>query len=149
MNLPFALPDWMPWWAPTIVLVLALLWVLAFLIVPFSVIGVKSRLDGLEARLDEIQAEIRTLVLRLPDAGHAVEFDDLYAAPPGEPEPAPYRRPHPFARPPIPPAAHQLDEPGHPLAAPVPPAGPGRQRRPEPPRPPRDGRTEPRLDWPR
>ena len=151
MNFPFALPDWMPWWAPTIVLVLALLWLLAFLIVPFSVIGVKSRLDGLEARLDEIQAEIRTLTLRLPDAGHAVEFNDLYAAPPfAEPEPSPPRRPHPFSRPPIPPAAHQLDEPEHPLAAPAPPpGGVGRGNRPEGPRARREGRSEPRLDWPR
>ena len=149
MNLPFALPDWMPWWAPTIVLVLVLLWLLAFLLVPFSVIGVKSRLDGLEARLDDIQAEIRTLALRLPDAGHAIEFDDLYASPPAEPAPSPPRRPPPFSRPPIPPAAHQLDDPEHPLTAPNPPQGAGRPQRPGALRPLRDGRTEPRLDWPR
>ena len=34
---------------------------------PFSVFGVKGRLDGVEARLDEIQAEIRALSLRLPE----------------------------------------------------------------------------------
>ena len=149
MNFPFPLPDWMPWWAPTIVLVLVLLWLLAFLLVPFSVIGVKSRLDGLEARLDEIQAEIRTLTLRLPGAGHSVEFDDLYAAPPDPvPPPPPRRQANPFARPPIPPAAHELDQDrDQPLAAPPPPSdGLGRQRRTEPPR---EGRTEPRLDWPR
>ena len=47
-----------PLWVPLVILVPTLLWGLAFLLVPFSVIGVKSRLDGLEARLDEIQAEI-------------------------------------------------------------------------------------------
>ncbi len=36
---------------------------------PFSVIGVKGRLEGVEARLDEIQGEIRSLALRLPDPG--------------------------------------------------------------------------------
>lgn len=54
MTLPFTLPDWLPWWVPILFLVPALLYALAFLFMPFSVIGVKSRLEAVEARLDEI-----------------------------------------------------------------------------------------------
>jgi hypothetical protein len=146
MTLPFALPDWLPWWVPAIVLVLALLWVLTFLMVPFSVIGLKARLDGLEARLDEIQAEIRTLTLRLPDPVQPVEFDDLYAPP------EPPRREPGFARPPIPPAAHEIEDEaeGASNVEPPPPDSPPRSRRTEPRRgSSREPRTEPRLDWPR
>ena len=69
MTLPFTLPDWLPWWVPIVLLVPALLYALAFLFMPFSVIGVKSRLEVIEARLDEIQGEIRHLALRLPETG--------------------------------------------------------------------------------
>ncbi len=143
MNLPYDLPAWLPWWIPLVLVVPALLWILAFLLVPFSVIGLKSRMEGLEARLDEIQAEIRTVVLRLPETGHAVEFDELYTAP----EPVqPTRRVPVISRPPIPPATHQL-EPEEPREAPPPGSVPRNGRRTDPPR--RESRTEPRLDWPR
>jgi hypothetical protein len=143
MTLPFNLPLWLPWWAPLVLVVPALLWLLGFLMVPFSVIGVKSRLDGLEARLDEIQAEIRTLALRLPEAARAVHFDELYTAPePIEPQ----HHPPVITRPPIPPAAHELEERERAREAPSPGSLP-RGRRAEPPR--REDRLEPRLDWPR
>ncbi len=67
MTLPFSLPDWAPPWLGFVVLVVGVLFALAFLVMPFSVFGVKGRLDGLEARLDEIQREIRLLALRLPE----------------------------------------------------------------------------------
>jgi hypothetical protein len=38
---------------------------LAYLLMPFAVFGVKGRLEALEAQLDELQAEIRSLTLRL------------------------------------------------------------------------------------
>ena len=60
------LPDWLPWWVPLALLVPALLWALSFLFMPFSVFGVKSRLEVIEARLEEIQNEIRHVALRLP-----------------------------------------------------------------------------------
>ena len=69
MTLPFALPDWVPWWVSIVVIVPVVLFVLAFLLMPFSVFGVKGRLEGVEARLDEIQGEIRSLALRLPERG--------------------------------------------------------------------------------
>ena len=133
MTLPFTLPDWLPWWVPIVLLVPLLLYALAFLFMPFSVIGVKSRMEVIEARLDEIQNEIRHLSLRLPEAGR-VDYDEIYAP---EPTVEPRRAAPVTARPPIPPAAHDLQD----------------QEPREP--PPRDrrtgggGRSEPRLDWPR
>jgi len=96
MTLPFALPDWLPWWVPIVLIVPALLYLLALLVMPFAVLGVKSRLDAIDLRLDEIQGEIRSLSLRMrePSGGRA-ERDDLYVDPPDRARP----------RPPIPPAA--------------------------------------------
>jgi hypothetical protein len=154
MTLPFALPDWLPWWVPLLLLVPALLYALAFLFMPFSVIGVKGRLDVIEARLDEIQGEIRSLALRLREPGigdhRGADFEEVYAP---RPEDAARRTPQTAARPPIPPAAHELEE-----QAPRAPtqgwAGRQQQRR-DAPRPAAanraegTGRAEPRLDWPR
>src|SRR5450756_103942 len=67
MTLPFTIPDWLPWWAPVAVLVPVLLYLLVFLMMPLSVLGLKGRIDGVEARLDEIHEEIRMLALRLPE----------------------------------------------------------------------------------
>ena len=154
MNLPFALPAWLPWWASLVLLVAAGLWGLAFLLVPFSVIGVKARLEGLEARLDELHAEIRTLALRLQESGAAAAFDEAYAIP-APPRPAaapPLRRPAAVPRPPIPPSG-PLGVPPAPLpSTPIRPARemPAPEGTREPlaaPRPPRrEGRIEPRFD---
>lgn len=152
MTLPFALPDWLPWWVPLLLLVPALLYALAFLFMPFSVIGVKGRLDVVEARLDEIQGEIRSLALRLREPGAAdyrADFEEVYA--PRQDDAA--RRGAPLmTRPPIPPAAHELEEqaphapsPGWAGRGPrrdaARPAAAGRSEG--------TGRSEPRLDWPR
>ena len=48
MNTLFAFPDWVPWWVPMVLLVPALLYALAFLFMPFSVLGVKTRLEVIE-----------------------------------------------------------------------------------------------------
>jgi hypothetical protein len=138
MTLPFVVPDWLPWWVPIVLLVPALLYALAFLFMPFSVIGVKSRLDVIEARLDEIQGEIRHLALRLPESVHATDYDEIYAPNPAERP----QRPAPtvITRPPIPPASHELD-----TDQPDPRTG---RREPDRDRP-QAGRSEPRLDWPR
>ena len=138
MTLPFTVPDWLPWWVPIVLLVPALLYALAFLFMPFSVIGVKSRLEVIEARLDEIQGEIRHLSLRLPETAR-VDYDEIYA-----PEPAvqPRRAPPATTRPPIPPAAHDLED-QEPRELPPRAVRRGADRRPA------TGRAEPRLDWPR
>jgi hypothetical protein len=104
MTLPFALPDWVPWWVPLLLLLPALLYGLAFLFMPFSVIGVKARLEVIEARLDEIQNEIRHLALRLPAGSDQADFDEIYAPP----SLTGRRAPPVIDRPPIPPSLHDL-----------------------------------------
>ena len=98
MPVPALLPDWLPPWVQLAALVVLLLAALLFLAVPFSVIGLKGRLDGIEVRLDEIQGEIRSLSLRLPEAGEAPYQQDW--SPPERLAP----------RPPIPPAARGRGE---------------------------------------
>lgn len=106
MTALLPLPEWVPPWVSLLALVVASLFALALLCMPFSVFGVKGRLEGVEARLDEIQGEIRSLALRLPEPmDHG---DD-----PPEPQP---RRWGPTARPPIPPAPREREplDPGAP-----------------------------------
>ena len=86
------LPDWVPAWVHAVALCSGALLTLAFLFLPFAVFGTKGRLDVIEARLDEIQGEIRSLSLRLPEPLATADDDDAaYVA----------------ARPPIPPAPRQ------------------------------------------
>ena len=123
MTSPLPLPDWVPWWVHLAVLLAGGLFGLLFLAMPFAVFGVKGRLEAIEVRLDEIQAEIRSLSLRLPEPAG---MDDTYL-------PAPADRytagTYAAARPPIPPAPHS--PPPHSPPPHSPPARPGR--------------TEPRL----
>ena len=57
----------LPEWSGLVVALLLLLAAIAFLLMPFSVFGVKGRLESLEAQLDEIQDDIRALAMRLPE----------------------------------------------------------------------------------
>lgn len=157
MTMPFDLPDWLPWWVPLVLLLPALLYGLAFLFMPFSVIGVKSRLEAIEARLDELQNELRHLALRLPAPARETDFEDVYA-----PKPPPRRIAEPpMTRPPIPPAAYDLPEdrpvrrPEH-LPEDMPETNDDRPPPPAHARPIRRGepqmrppRSEPRVNWPR
>jgi hypothetical protein len=161
MSIPAMLPDWVPWWVPLVLLVPALLYALAFLFMPFSVLGLKGRLEVLEARLDEIQAEIRHLSLRLPASPREVDFDEVYAPistmtprreePPPESAPsmgrppAPDRNPY-VERPPIPPAAHDLYDEDGPVEREPPPPHMRPVRRLDAPPVVRSDRVEPRLD---
>lgn len=141
IALPF-LPDWLPGWVPIALLVPALLYLLAFLFMPFSVIGVKARIDGLEARLDELQSELRTLVLRLPEPVRSASAEDfsLFAGP------GRGARAEPSQPPPIPPLPRPATAP-----APVrpPPTRPLRGEAARNEEDPAARRSEPRLDWPR
>jgi hypothetical protein len=158
MTLPLALPDWLPWWVTLVVIVPALLFLLAFLFMPFSVFGVKGRLEGVEARLDEIQGEIRSLALRLPERLERYERDPRVIEPPP-------RRWAEDDRPPIPPAAsprrpaderqpqpRRAEHEERPLAPPSPYERLAEDRPPPPPThrvdPSRGGRAEPRLGPP-
>src|SRR6202020_3085230 len=49
MNLPLMLPAWIPGWVVLILALPVLLYVLAFLLMPFSVFGVQARIESLEA----------------------------------------------------------------------------------------------------
>jgi hypothetical protein len=141
MNIPFVLPDWVPWWVPLVLVVPTLLYALAFVFMPFSVLGVKSRLEVIEARLDELQQEIRHLALRLPAGRQELDFEDIYA-----PAQQLQRRDASLNdRPPIPPAVQDLYDDGAPVERPAPPPTMrpfGRQE----PVIIRQERAEPRLD---
>jgi len=67
MPFPIPWPDWMPAWATIALLALALLYLLVFLMMPFSVFGLKSRIDRIELLLEDLQSEVRQLSLRLPE----------------------------------------------------------------------------------
>jgi hypothetical protein len=142
MNTLFAFPDWVPWWVPMVLLVPALLYALAFLFMPFSVLGVKTRLEVIELRLDEIQQEIRHLALRLPVGPREVDFEEVYAPA----QRTSRREPLVSDRPPIPPAPQDLmknvNEPSE-RPAPASNMRPSRRQEPLIVRP---QRSEPRLD---
>lgn len=71
------IPGMPAWTGLATALALALL-ALAFLVMPFSVFGVKSRLESIEAQLDEVQAELRAISARLADAPRRpLVVDDL------------------------------------------------------------------------
>jgi hypothetical protein len=98
------LPDWLPWWVPLALLLPVSLWALSFLFMPFSVFGVKSRLEVIEGRLEEIQSDLRHMAGRFPAGGGPVtDYDEVF--PPRLHEPRVDRI---STRPPIPPARHEL-----------------------------------------
>ena len=168
--MPFALPDWMPAWMFLLLAVPVLLYVLAFLIMPFSVFGVKARIESLEAQIEALHDEVRMMSMRsagvlqrgrtardvdddVPDFAHLKKSQRSYAepvvtqvtprpaAPAPAPSPAPAMRPRPIVTPAPAPAPM-------PQVTPVVPTRerltPGPAPRNEPPRPVR--RSEPRLD---
>ncbi|MCU0985398.1 MAG: hypothetical protein MUC89_10715 [Acetobacteraceae bacterium] len=135
----------LPDWANLVVLVLGLMIALAWVLMPFSVFGVKGRIEALETRLEVIHEEIRQLNLRIAQgAGRAgVDYGMPAEAPTmrrADPPPMPEAR----AAPPIPPPPVVPERAARPTAAaPI---------RPEPVRaeptlaPP--SRAEPKLSWP-
>ncbi len=59
MTSPLPFPDWVPPWVHLVALVAIAGLTLLFVLMPFSVFGLKTRLEMIEARLDDIQAELR------------------------------------------------------------------------------------------
>ncbi|MBS7813571.1 hypothetical protein [Roseococcus pinisoli] len=94
LTLP-GLPEWTGLVALLVVLVLAL----CLLVMPFSVFGLKGRLDNIEAQLDDLRAELRALAIRLPEARRpdwrGTNERDIPLPLPAEPEPAPLPEQHP------------------------------------------------------
>lgn len=79
---------WFPWWAQLLAGVILLGLGVAYLLMPFSVFGVKPRLEEIELQLGEIRAELRVIAMRLsgddvPRPARPTEF-----APPPQPAPA-------------------------------------------------------------
>jgi hypothetical protein len=136
MNLPFTLPDWLPAWAFLLLAIPALLFVLAFLLMPFSVFGVKARLEAVEAQLDTLAEELRNLNFRargitgrgFADDGESFDLPNFGRPRPAQPA-ADEPRTAPVPPPPMTPVVTSRDKPGAPRL---------------PQRPAR--RTEPRLD---
>src|SRR5271165_6148742 len=82
MTLPFTLPDWLPGWALLLLALPVLLWALAFLLMPFSVFGVKARLEALEAQVDALQDDLRMISMHMsgalsPASRSSDAFDDV------------------------------------------------------------------------
>ncbi len=82
MNMPFTLPDWMPGWVFLLLALPALLWALAFLLMPFSVFGLKSRIEALESQIDSLHEELRTMAMRSagilpPPVAQLDPYDDV------------------------------------------------------------------------
>lgn len=93
MVSPLPFPDWVPWWIHVVVLVALGTFLLLFLLMPFSVLGTKGRLEAIEIRLDELQNELRSLTLRLQEPvrdGFGFE-DRLLPVPPAPSRAAPMR----------------------------------------------------------
>lgn len=113
----------LPGWSGLVVLVLLALVGLAYLLMPFSVFGLKARLEAVEAQLDEIQAELRSLTQRMPEQTRRRSPVENDWAEPVHPTRGAPEGTTPRLQPPI-----------------IPPAAwPERG----------SGRSEPRLDWPR
>ncbi len=98
------LPDWMPWWIQLAILVVAILFGFALLMMPFAVFGLKGRLELIEAQLDDVHAELRMLATRFPEVVRP-PFRPAEQEPMTEgiaPRPRPARpRPQPVPVPPV------------------------------------------------
>ncbi len=93
----------LPAWSGLGVLLVLALFALAWLCMPFSVFGLKSRMEMMEAQLEDIQGEIRALAMRLaemPRPAPGVSNDYFEIQPPRRELP-----PEVSAHPPVPPPA--------------------------------------------
>jgi len=78
----------LPEWTGLVALLVLLLLALCLVVMPFSVFGLKGRLDSIEAQLDELRAELRVIAARMPDAprrGWQVEMEADLLPPRSEP----------------------------------------------------------------
>jgi hypothetical protein len=92
------LPDWLPGWAVGLIVAVGALYALLLLAMPFSVFGLKGRLDEIEARLDDLHGDAQAILRRLPAVrGEPIPEDAPQpAAPPpqrGAGRPPPRREP--------------------------------------------------------
>ncbi|MCS6931326.1 MAG: hypothetical protein NZM27_03845 [Acetobacteraceae bacterium] len=95
----------LPAWSGVVVLALLAVVALAYLLMPFAVFGLKGRLDRIEAQIEELAGEVRTLSQRLalgPRVAAAEDFTPHPAVPPAVPrDPPPPPRVAPVPPPPV------------------------------------------------
>lgn len=60
-----AIPDWMPLWAQILLLGFGIIVLVAFLLMPFAVYGVKGRLSEIALQLEDARADLRVLTMRV------------------------------------------------------------------------------------
>ena len=82
----------LPEWTGLLALLVLLLLAACLLVMPFSVFGLKGRLDAIEAQLDELRADLRGLSARLVERPQAAarlepEFPPEPPGPSGRAEP--------------------------------------------------------------
>jgi hypothetical protein len=130
MGMPnfLQIPGSVPWWLLLIAIIPLGLYVLMLLAMPFSVFGVKSRLEAIEAKLDDMHADIRSVALLHAAGGARTANSDDDGIDTSPPPIAPSR-------------AFGLHDTRPPAAAD---AGAARRSAPAP-----GGRAEPRLNWPK
>ncbi|MFT8718717.1 hypothetical protein [Acetobacter sp.] len=101
--MPLAIPDWLPLWAQFLLLGLGIVVLVAFLLMPFAVFGVKGRLREIELQLEDVRADLRVITMRLgsvtpepkeaaPRVARAAPSTEEWTPPPPRPEPE--FRPH-------------------------------------------------------
>ena len=123
MTLPFDLPAWVPAWVQLLIVVAGVLIAGAYLLMPFSVFGLKARMEALDQRLEDLQSDVRELSHRLPDQEMRRPAALGPPAPSRRPG-APGRSPRPVATAADPAGAHgsRTRSDAHPLRTPAPPA---------------------------
>ncbi|MDI2090745.1 hypothetical protein [Commensalibacter oyaizuii] len=67
-------PEWIPWWLQLTIVGIIVIFGICFLLMPFSVFGVKSRLTYIDHQMEDIQAQLRVLLKRMPDGRDRMEF---------------------------------------------------------------------------
>lgn len=60
----FFFPEWVPVWGQLTLLVLAAVFGICFLLMPFAVFGLKGRLNYVNQQMEDIQAQLRVLLKR-------------------------------------------------------------------------------------
>lgn len=110
----------LPAWVGFVLLLAIVVSALSLLAMPYSVFGVKSRLEAIEAEITDLRTEIRALVRQPSTAVPARATEEDWVGPPSRA------------------TARRVEEPR--ITPPVPPPPARVERR---------GRAEPRLDWPR
>lgn len=112
----------LPAWVGFVLLVAVAISVLSLLAMPYSVFGVKSRLEAIEAEIADLRTEVRALIGQAAGAAPPARVtEEVWVPPPSR-------------------AARQAEDPRLTPPVPPPPARAERAAR---------GRAEPRLDWPR